>query len=165
MTKREYQKTYIQFRTFIYQAKKVYGYLRITKEGLEGEYIRLNKKDLLNRLDSLYLKDKDNWLEEIDIDAFHFHTKEGKVLFVLETSNSEVSAYSKSSTLGIPYGLKEMNIYDAEGKKLTKSVGQTTARFIRSKGSETRPALEAKSQRQIREIITRQDGQAEKNCK
>lgn len=98
------------------------------------------------------------------VSYFTVNTKEGKVLFVLETSNSEVSAYSKSSTLGIPYGLKEMNIYDAEGKKLTKSVGQTTARFIRSKGSETRPALEAKSQRQIREIITRQDEQAEKNC-
>ena len=78
---KEYQNTFIQFRTFIYQAKKVYGYLRLTKEGLEGEYIRLNKKDLLNRLDSLYLKDNDNWLEEIDIDAFHFHTKEGKVWY------------------------------------------------------------------------------------
>ena len=98
------------------------------------------------------------------VSYFTVNTKDGKVLFVLETSNSEVTAYSKSSTLGIPYGLKEMNIYDAEGKKLTKSVGQTTARFIRSKGSETRPALEAKSQRQIRETITRQDEQAEKNC-
>ena len=77
----EYENTFIQFRTFIYQAKRIYGYLRITKEGLEGEYIRLNKKDLLNRLDSLDLKDKDNWLEEIDIDAFHFHTKEGKVWY------------------------------------------------------------------------------------
>ena len=50
---KEYQNTFIQFRTFIYQAKRIYGYLRVTKEGLEGEYIRLNKKDLLNRLDSL----------------------------------------------------------------------------------------------------------------
>ena len=24
---------------------------------------------------------KDNWLEEIDTDAFHFHTKEGKVWY------------------------------------------------------------------------------------
>ena len=59
-----------------------------------------------------------------------------------------------------------MNIYDAEGKKLTKSVGraENTGRFVRTKGSETRPALSAKSQRQIRETITRQDEQAEKNC-
>ena len=77
----KYENTFIQFRTFIYQAKRVYGYLRVTKEGLEGEYIRLNKKDLINRLDFLYLKDKDNWLEEIDTDAFHFHTKEGKVWY------------------------------------------------------------------------------------
>ena len=77
----KYENTFIQFRTFIYQAKRIYGYLRITKEGLEGEYIRLNKKDLLNRLDSLYLKDKDSWLEEIDTVAFHFHTKEGKVWY------------------------------------------------------------------------------------
>ena len=55
---KEYQNTFIQFRTFIYQAKRIYGYLRITKEGLEGEHIRLNKKYLLDRLDSLYLKDK-----------------------------------------------------------------------------------------------------------
>jgi len=78
---KEYQKTFIQFRTFIYQAKRIYGYLRVTKEGLEGEYIRLNKKDLLNKLDCLYLKDKDNWLEEIDIDSFKFYTKEGRVCY------------------------------------------------------------------------------------
>jgi len=78
---KEYQKTFIQFRTFIYQAKRIYGYLNITQEYKEGEYIRLNKKDLLNRLDSLYLKDKENWLEEIDIDSFKFHTKEGKVWY------------------------------------------------------------------------------------
>ena len=57
-----------------------------------------------------------------------------------------------------------MNIYDAEGKKLTKSVGQTTKRFIRTKGSETTPTLQSKSQRQIRETIARQDEQAQKNC-
>lgn len=100
------------------------------------------------------------------VSYFTVNTRDGKVLFVLETSNSEVAAYAKSSTLGIPYGLKEMNIYDAEGKKLTKSVGraENTGRFVRTKGSETRPALSAKSQRQIRETITRQDEQAEKNC-
>ena len=78
---KEYQNTYIQFRTFIYQAKRIYSYTRITKEGLEGVYIRVNKKDLIKVLDSLYLKGKNNWLEEIDIDAFHFHTKEGKVWY------------------------------------------------------------------------------------
>ena len=55
MNKKEYQKTYIQFRTFIYQAKRIYGYMRIRKEGLEGEYIRLNKKDLIERLDTIYM--------------------------------------------------------------------------------------------------------------
>ena len=78
---KEYQNTFIQFRTFIYQAKRIYSYTRIRIEGLEGVYIRVNKKDLLKVLDSLYLKDKDNWLEEIDIDAFKFHTKEGKVWY------------------------------------------------------------------------------------
>jgi hypothetical protein len=87
MTKKEYQKTYIQFRTFIYQAKKVYGYLRIRQEGLEGEHIRLNKNDLIDRLDAVYQmgvseKGADyNWQEEIDTDAFHFHTKEGKIWY------------------------------------------------------------------------------------
>jgi len=78
---KEYQNTFIQFRTFIYQAKRIYSYTRIRIEGLEGVCIRVNKKDLLKVLDSLYLKDKDNWLEEIDIDAFKFHTKEGKVWY------------------------------------------------------------------------------------
>ena len=87
MTKKEYQKTYIQFRTFIYQAKKVYGYLRIRQEGLEGEHIRLNKNDLIDRLDAVYQMGVSeeganyNWLEEIDIDAFKFHTKEGKIWY------------------------------------------------------------------------------------
>ena len=87
MTKKEYQKTYIQFRTFIYQAKKVYGYLRIRQEGLEGEHIRLNKNDLIDRLDSVYqmgVSEKGaayNCQEEIDTDAFHFHTKEGKIWY------------------------------------------------------------------------------------
>ena len=85
---KEYQKTFIQFRTFIYQAKRIYGYMRIRKEGLEGEYIRLNKKDLIDRLDTIYMSgvnaDKDihgTWIEEIDTDAFKFHTKEGKVWY------------------------------------------------------------------------------------
>ena len=78
---KEYQNTFIQFRTFIYQAKRIYSYTRINKEGLEGIYIKVNKKDLIKVLDSLYLKGKNNWLEEIDIDAFHFHTKEGKVWY------------------------------------------------------------------------------------
>ncbi len=84
---KEYQKTYIQFRTFIYQAKKIYGYLNITQEYKEGEYIRLNKKDLIDRLDSLYqmkMQESDtkfNWAEEIDTDAFKFRTKEGKVWY------------------------------------------------------------------------------------
>ena len=87
MTKKEYQKTFIQFRTFIYQAKKVYGYLRIRQEGLEGEHIRLNKNDLIDRLDAVYQMGVSeeganyNWLEEIDIDAFKFHTKEGKIWY------------------------------------------------------------------------------------
>ena len=61
--------------------------MRIRKEGLEGEYIRLNKKDLIDRLDSLYQmrmqesNSKFDWVEEIDTDAFKFHTKEGKVWY------------------------------------------------------------------------------------
>jgi len=125
-------------------------------------------QDAINNNKNLILDTKDprvySKLFGKPVSYFTVNTKEGKVLFVLETSNDSKAAYAKSSTLGIPYGLKELNIYDAEGVKLKKSVGQTTNRFIRTKGSNTQPRLTAKSQRQVREIIVRQDEQAEKNC-
>ena len=77
----KYENTYIQLRTFIYQAKRVYAYVNLTTEDLEGEYIKVNKKDLIDRLDMLYKDNKDNWQSIIDINAFHFHTKEGKVWY------------------------------------------------------------------------------------
>jgi len=78
---KEYQKTYIQLRTFISQAKRVYAYVKLTPEEIEGVYVKLNKKDLITNLDVLYLKDKDNWQSRIDIDTFHFHTKDSKVWY------------------------------------------------------------------------------------
>ena len=81
MNKKEYQKTYIQFRTFIYQAKKVYGYLNITCEGIEGEYVRLSKRDLLDRLDMKYAENKETWEENIDTTAFKFYTKYKRLFY------------------------------------------------------------------------------------
>lgn len=95
---------------------------------------------------------------------FTVNTKDGKVLFVRESFEPKGKAiYAKSSTLGIPYGLKEMNVFDAEGKKLRKSVGETTRRFIRVKGSNTMPGVEHQ-QKKIRDTIARQDEQAQKVC-
>jgi hypothetical protein len=48
-------------------------------------------------------------------------------------------------------------------QKLTKSVGETTGRFIRVKGSNTMPGIEHQ-QRKIRDTIARQDEQAQKIC-
>jgi len=81
MNKKEYQKTYIQFRTFVYQAKKVYGYLNITCEDIEGEYVRLSKKDLLDRLDMKYAENKETWAENLDTSAFKFYTKDRKLFY------------------------------------------------------------------------------------
>ena len=71
---------------------------------------------------------------------------------------------NRTGAAGTDVSLKDESEAFASGSEVDGNVGQTTARFIRTKGSETRPALEAKSQRQIREIIARQDEQAEKNC-
>ena len=57
----KYENTYIQLRTFISQAKRVYAYVKLTPEEIEGVYVKLNKKDLITNLDVLYLKDKDDW--------------------------------------------------------------------------------------------------------
>ena len=78
---KEYKETYIQLRAFIYQAKRVYVYVKLTTEEIEGVYVKLNKKDLIINLDELYLKDKDNWQNIIDTSSFHFHTKDNKVWY------------------------------------------------------------------------------------
>ena len=120
----------------------------------KGNFIRIDSKD--SRIYSV--------VHGQPVAYFTVNTKDGKVLFVRESFDPRGEAiYAKSSTLGIPYGLKEMNMYDAEGKKLTKSVGETTGRFIRVKGSNTMPGIEHQ-QRKIRDTIARQDEQAQKIC-
>ena len=73
------RKDFIQFRTYIYQAKRIYGLVRINKEYEEGEYIRLNKKDLLDRLDTYHLEYKEDM--PLDVDTFKFYTKDKKVFY------------------------------------------------------------------------------------
>ena len=68
------RKDFIQFRTYIDQAKKIYGLVRINKEYQEGEYIRLNKKDLLDRLDTYHLEYKEDM--PLDVNTFKFYTKD-----------------------------------------------------------------------------------------
>tara|TARA_R110000796_G_C14221992_1_gene394719 strand:+ start:25 stop:357 length:333 start_codon:yes stop_codon:yes gene_type:complete len=73
------RKDFIQFRTYIDQAKKIYGLVRINKEYQEGEYIRLNKKDLLDRLDTYHLEYKEDM--PLDVNTFKFYTKDKKVFY------------------------------------------------------------------------------------
>ena len=75
------RKDFIKFRTYIVMAKRVYIYVNMHQEGQEGEYVKLSKKDLIDRLDMLYKDNKDNWQSIIDINAFHFHTKDSKVWY------------------------------------------------------------------------------------
>ena len=80
------RKDFIQFRTYIIQAKKVYTYLNIHQEGQEGEYVKVSKKDLIDRLDNIYIQNEKNIkdygdgavVREIDIDKFTFVTKDKK---------------------------------------------------------------------------------------
>ena len=78
------RKDYIKFRTYIVMAKRVYIYVNMNKEGYEGEYIKLSKKDLIDRLDNIIIQNKHNVedygedavIKEIDTDKFTFVTKD-----------------------------------------------------------------------------------------
>lgn len=80
------RKDYIKFRTYIVMAKRVYAYVNVNKEGYEGEYVKLSKKDLIDRLDNIHIQNKHNIedygedavIKEIDTDKFTFVTKDDK---------------------------------------------------------------------------------------
>ena len=84
------RKDYIKFRTYIVMAKRVYAYVNVNKEGYEGEYVKLSKKDLIDRLDNIHIKNKQNIedygddavVKEIDTDKFTFVTKDDKRFFL-----------------------------------------------------------------------------------
>ena len=84
------RKDYIKFRTYIVMAKRVYTYVNMNKEGYEGEYVKLSKKDLIDRLDNIIIKNKHNIedygegavVKEIDTDKFTFVTKDDKRFFI-----------------------------------------------------------------------------------
>ena len=80
------RKDFIKFRTYIVMAKRVYTYVNMNQEGHEGEYVKLSKKDLIDRLDNIHIKNKQNIenygddavVREIDTDKFCFVTKDDK---------------------------------------------------------------------------------------
>ena len=80
------RKDFIQFRTYIIQAKKVYAYLNMHQEGQEGEYVKVSKKDLIDRLDDIYIQNEKNIkdygdgavVREIEFNKFTFVTKDFK---------------------------------------------------------------------------------------
>ena len=80
------RKDFIKFRTYIVMAKRVYTYVNMNQEGHEGEYVKLSKKDLIDRLDDIHIKNKQNIenygedavVREIDTDKFTFVTKDDK---------------------------------------------------------------------------------------
>ena len=51
------RKDFIKFRTYIVMAKRVYIYVNMHQEGQEGEYVKLSKKDLIDRLDDIISHD------------------------------------------------------------------------------------------------------------
>ena len=84
------RKDYIKFRTYIVMAKRVYIYVNMNKDSYEGEYVKLSKKDLIDRLDDIIIQNKHNIedygkdavVKEIDTDKFTFVTKDDKRFFL-----------------------------------------------------------------------------------
>ena len=84
------RRDFIQFRTYIIQAKRVYTYVNMNQEGHEGEYVKLSKKDLIDRLDNIHIQNKRNIedygkdavVREINTDKFCFVTKDDKRFFL-----------------------------------------------------------------------------------
>ena len=80
------RKDYIKFRTYIVMAKRVYAYVDFNQDEYEGEYVKLSKKDLIDRLDNIHIKNKQNIedygegavIREIETDKFCFVTKDSK---------------------------------------------------------------------------------------
>ena len=80
------RKDFIKVRTYIVMAKRVYTYVNMHQEGQEGEYVKLSKKDLIDRLDNIHIQNKHNIedygedavIKEIDTDKFTFITKDKK---------------------------------------------------------------------------------------
>ena len=62
------RKDFIKFRTYIVMAKRVYIYVNMHQEGQEGEYVKLSKKDLIDRLDNIHIQNKHN-IEDYGEDA------------------------------------------------------------------------------------------------
>jgi hypothetical protein len=114
------------------------------------------------KLSSLQINEKDNRIYSIThgkpVAYFTVNTSDGRKLFVLTDVTKGTAIYEKSSTLGLPFGLKELRIYDAEGNPLKKSI------FISNRGSNVRPLLIESQNKWISERIAREDEQAEKNC-
>tara|TARA_R100001443_G_scaffold1091_1_gene4257 strand:+ start:8180 stop:8440 length:261 start_codon:yes stop_codon:yes gene_type:complete len=67
-------------------SKRVYTYVNMNQEGHEGEYVKVSKKDLIDRLDNIHIKNKQNIenygddavVREIDFSKFTFVTKDFK---------------------------------------------------------------------------------------
>ena len=84
------RKDFIKFRTYIVMAKRVYTYVNMHEEGQEGEYVKLSKKDLIDRLDNIHIQNKRNIedygkdavVREINTDKFCFVTKDDKRFFL-----------------------------------------------------------------------------------
>ena len=80
------RRDFIQFRTYIDQAKKVYAYVDFNEDEYEGEYVKVSKKDLIDRLDNIYIQNEKNIkdygegavVREIDFSKFTFVTKDFK---------------------------------------------------------------------------------------
>tara|TARA_R100000700_G_scaffold41277_1_gene61209 strand:- start:6674 stop:15043 length:8370 start_codon:yes stop_codon:yes gene_type:complete len=99
-------------RNFYYT--DVVNQIKVNKESVAANTIQLNKKD--SRIYSKILNKT--------TDYFKVSSPQGTKLFVKVDEVGDNVLYKRSTTKGIPYGLKELNIYNSEGMRVDKSVIQ-----------------------------------------
>ena len=123
--------------------------IRVNKESVNANKIKFNTKD--GRIYSKVLNKT--------TDYFTVATSKGIKLFVKTNETEDTVFYERSTTLGIPHGLKEINIYNSEGKKLDNSVLQIN----KAEKNNKKPGIAKVHEVRILEIL-KDDENAKKRC-
>jgi hypothetical protein len=133
-------------RNFYYT--DIVNQIKVNKESVAANTIQLKKKD--SRVYSKVLNKT--------TDYFKVSSPQGTKLFVKVDELGDNVLYRRSNTKGIPYGLKELNIYNAEGVRIDKSILQSN-----ETGVNTQPGLSKYHEKRIDQLIEDNED-AKKRC-
>ena len=113
--------------------------IRVSKNVVNSNVIKLNWKD-----SRIYSKNLNK-----TVDYFTVSNNQGTKLFVKNAEVGNDVFYERSTTKGIPHGLKEINIKNSEGIKIEKSVIQSN--YINK--SNTKPGLARIHENKVNEAV------------